>query len=303
MNLKKKKVSVAKFFQMFPNNETARQQFEQWRWGNTKRCPHCDSVRIAESNQKMPYRCKDCRKRFSVRTNTVMAASNLGFQTWMYAVFVATVGIKGTSSTKLASDTDTTQKTGWFLGQRIRKALETDIRMMTGAVEVDESYFGGKEANKHKSKRLKQGRGTVGKIAIVGMKCRKTGRIKTKVVPATTQKELHEFIMTSVDYGTTIYTDDHRSYLGLPHPHYTVRHSAGEYVKGQAHINGMESHWALLKRAYHGTHHHLSLKHIHRYSDEFSSRHSLRKLDTFDAMRLVALGMIGKELKYKDLIK
>lgn len=141
MNLDKKKISVAQFFRRFPNNEVAREQFELWRWGGTVRCPHCDSVRIAESNQKMPYRCKDCRKRFSVRTNTVMAASNLGFQIWMYAVYIATVGIKGTASTKLASDTDVTQKTGWHLGQRIRKALATDLRMLTGAVEVDEAYL------------------------------------------------------------------------------------------------------------------------------------------------------------------
>lgn len=251
----------------------------------------------------MPYRCKDCRKRFSVRTNTVMACSNLGFQVWMYAVYVATVNIKGTASTKLASDNDITQKSGWHLGQRIRKALETDLRLMTGTVEVDEAYFGGKEENKHESKKLKAGRGTVGKTAVVGIKNRETGKIKAKVVPGTTRKDLHEFIITSVDHGTTVYTDDHRSYLGLPYKHQTVRHSVGEYVKGQAHINGIESYWALLKRGYHGTHHSMSAKHLHRYVDEFSTRHSLRKLDTIQAMEIVALGMIGKQLKYKDLIK
>lgn len=135
------------------------------------------------------------------------------------------------------------------------------------------------------------------------MKHRETGKIKAKVIPVANRKELHEFIGTSVDYGTKVYTDDHRGYLGLPYPHFTVKHSVGEYVKGQVHINGMESHWALLKRAYHGTHHHISPKHLHRCVDEFSTRHSLRKLDTIDAMRIVAQGMIGKQLKYKDLIK
>ena len=302
MNNHKQKISVSAFFKRFPNDETAQKQFEQWRWGDTKRCPQCDSVRISENRtQKMPFRCKDCRKKFSVRTNTVMANSNLGFQKWMYAVYVATVGIKGTASTKLSSDIDSTQKLAWFLGHRIRKAWEQNANMMEGIIEVDEAYFGGKEGNKHASKKSNAGRGTVGKTAVVAAKNRDDNSIKARVVPKTTKRELQGFIEANVDENAIVYTDDHKSYIGLPRKHGTVKHSVGEYVDGQAHINGVESFWALLKRGYHGTHHHMSAKHLHRYVDEFASRHSIRKLDTINAMQIVAKGMIGKSMTYREL--
>lgn len=299
---KKQKISTKQFFRMFPSDEVAMKQFEEWRWGENRQCPHCDSFRTVECSHKtMPYRCKDCRKRFSVRIGTVMQASNLGYQTWMQACYIATVGIKGTASTKVSGDVDATQKSAWFLGHRLRKAWERDGNLMEGVVEVDEAYFGGKEANKHKSKKLNAGRGTVGKTAVVAAKER-DGDIQAKVVAETTKRELQGFIEENTDIGATVYTDDHKAYTGLARKHGTVKHSVGEYVKGQAHINGVESFWALLKRGYHGTHHHMSPKHIHRYVNEFASRHSIRKLDTIDAMQIIAKGMVGKRLTYKELI-
>ncbi|MDE0309037.1 MAG: IS1595 family transposase [Acidiferrobacterales bacterium] len=303
MTSSKEKISMSQFFRMFPDDETARKQFEQWRWGDTKRCPHCDSVRISDTSQKMPYRCKDCRKRFSVRYNTVMAHSNLGYQQWMLAVYIATVGVKGTASTKLASDVGTSQTSAWYLGHRLRKAWETEGCPMSGIFEVDEAYFGGKEKNKHKHKKSNMGRGAVGKTAVVAVRNRDKNKIAAKVVKSTSKKELQDFISESVEPGSIVYTDDHRSYEGLDFEHETVKHLVGEYVREQAHINGVESFWALLKRGYYGTHHYMSPKHLHRYVNEFSARHSVRKMNTFDAMSVIARGMIGKELRFEELIK
>lgn len=301
---KKSKIGLKKFFKMFPNDESARRQFEQWRWGYTKQCPYCDSVRISEpKNQVMPYRCKDCRKRFSVRTNTVMACSNLPFQTWMLATFIATTSIKGIASTKLASELDITQKSAWHLSQRIRKAWEYDGDVLHGVVEIGESYFGGEERNKHNNKKIKSSRGTVGKVAVVGAKKSESNKIKAKVIESTDKASLQSFISDNFVVGSIVYTDEHKSYTNIHDFHHeTVIHSTGDYVSGMVHINGVESFWALLKRGYHETHHYMSKKHLHRHVSEFLGRHGVRKHNSIDDMHTVANGMFCNRLSYRELV-
>ena len=159
----------------------------------------------------------------------------------------------------------------------------------------------GKERNKHGDKKLDAGRGAVGKAAVVGMKDRATGKVSAEVVESTDQLALFGFIAERVQDSTAIYTDEHRSYQGLPN-HTTVKHSAGEFVNGMAHTNGIESFWSLLKRGYHGTYHKMSVKHLGRYVTEFSGRQNMRGLDTIQQMGMVARGLDGKRLPYKALI-
>ena len=162
--------------------------------------------------------------------------------------------------------------------------------------------MGGKERNKHKSKKLKAGRGTVGKTAVVGAKDRKTNKIKAAVVKATDAKTLQGFVVATAIAGATVYTDDAAAYKGMPFDHASVRHSVGEYVDGMAHTNGIESFWSMLKRAHKGVYHKISAKHLQRYVNEFSGRHGVREADTADQMSAVAAGMVGKRISYRELV-
>ena len=304
----RKGISLAQIFKLFPDDATAEAWFAEQRWPNGPHCPACGSVNVQiGAKHKMPYRCREreCRKRFSVRIGTVMEGSNLGYQTWAVATYLAMTSLKSVSSMKLHRDLNITQKSAWHLAHRLREAFDRDGAAFGGPVEVDETYVGGARKNMSNAKRKTlTGRGAVGKSVVVGVKNRGTNEVRAKAVTSTDAKTLQGFVRANTEPGATVYTDEAAAYAGLGRDfeHGTVNHSAGEYIRGQAGINGMESLWAMLKRAHKGTFHKISPKHLDRYVAEFAGRHNVRDADTLEQMAGVAAGMAGKRLRYADLI-
>ncbi len=300
-------ISYIEFFKRFPDDLAAEAWFEEQRWPNGTACPKCGSIDVArvKSRRPMPWRCRDCRGYFSVRYGTVMQSSRLGLQVWLLAIYLLSTGLKGTSSLKLRRDLGVTQKTAWYLAHRIREAMRIEDFDFCGPIEIDEAYFGGKEKNKHRHKRMKAAGGTVGKMIVLGIKDRCSNRVSVRVIPNTKAVTFMAMVSDHAAPGTEVFSDEHRSYLRLPklgYKHSSVRHKVGQYVDGLAHTNGIESHWANMKRGYHGTYHQMSWEHLQRYADEFSHRHNVRSMDTGDQMADMVARMDHKTLPYKELI-
>ena len=300
-------ISLIELYDLFPTEEVSEQWFENVVWGEHRACPHCGSTETHETPKRkpMPYWCKDCRSYFSVKTGTALARSNIGYRKWAMAVYLNITSLKGVSSMKLHRDLKVTQKTAWFMQHRLREAWTMEGGSgFSGPVEGDETYFGGQRKNMSKAKREKlTGRGAKGKTAVAGLKDRESNKVAARVVDETDADTLQGFIVKHTDPKATVYTDDALAYSGLPYWHEAVKHSAGEYVRGEAHTNGIESFWSMLKRAHKGTFHKMSPKHLNRYVQEFAGRHNIRESDTLSQMRDTVARLAGRNLFYRDLIR
>jgi len=237
-------LSIAEILKMFSTKTKTVRWLEKVRWGGTPVCPHCGGIENIrpQKSKKFTYWHKDCRKHFTVKTGSVMHASNIKVRQWAVAMYYILTARKGISSLQLSKELDITQKSAWFMLQRIREACGTGEFKISNVVEVDECYIGGLDKNRHENKKAKKGRGPVGKQAVVGMRERDTGKVKAKPVSDTTKTTLHGLIHENVEEGSTVYTDEARAYLGLQgYEHESVNHSAKEFVNGMAHTNGIES--------------------------------------------------------------
>ncbi|MDE0239397.1 MAG: IS1595 family transposase [bacterium] len=303
-------ISLTKLIRMFPDDDTSRKWIESVVWPDGPYCPSCGTFNVQSGikHKTMTHRCRECtgKPRFSVKTGTVMQSSKLGYQIWAIAAYLVTTNLKGVSSMKLHRDLEITQKSAWHLAHRLRKAYEAGHGLFNGPVEADESHWGGKRRNMSNAKRkeLKDtGRGTVGKTAVAGVKDRETNKVVARVVESVDKPTLQGFVRAHAKPGATLYTDESGSYAGMPEYHHeAVNHSVSEFVRDMASTNGMESFWSMVRRGHHGTFHKFSPKHLDRYVAEFSGRHNVRSQDTIEQMGELTAGMIGKRLRYKDLI-
>ena len=305
-------MTVMELMQRFPDEEAARQWFESVIWPHGRHCPHCGSTDTFENpaSESRPYRCKSCHRHFSVRIGTLMERSRISLQKWAIAIYLHMTSLKGVSSMKLHRDIGVTQKTAWFMLQRIRKAFDNDDEPpFAGPVETDETFIGGNRKNMSNAKRKAlaedgAGRGTVGKAVVVGAKDRASNKVRARVVEGTDKETLQGFVRETVEAGAALYTDEHGGYTGLKgeFAHEAVNHGVKEFVRGKAHTQGIESFWSLLKRAYVGVYHKMSAKHLDRYVADFAGRHGVRGLDTVGQMAHIAAHMVGKRLTYAALI-
>ena len=290
---------------MFPDDATARKWFESRLWPNGAFCPRCGSKDVVEiKHPSMTHRCRDCRRAgekrnmFSVRVNSIMEDTKLGYRTWAIAIYLMTTSLKGVSSMKLHRDLGITQRAAWHLAHRIRRAYEEgDMKPFAGPVEFDETYVGGRSSDRAPGGRMGN------KAIVAGARDRATKRVRAKMVPDTSPETIHGFVDETAKWGSWVYSDGASVYRSLlAHRHAWVNHSAYEFVRGQVHTNGIESFWAGLKRGYEGVYHKMSFKHLDRYVGEFTGRHNARDADTLDQMEALAEAMRGKRLKYEDLI-
>lgn len=298
----KNNMSITEFYRRFPDDAACETFIIAERWDGEPVCPHCANRKSYRVAGGMGFKCSQCRKRFSVKTGTVMEGSKIPLQTWLLAILLLTTARKGISSIQFAKELGVTQKTAWFLSHRIREACKSDRSLLSGEIEIDETYIGGKEKNKHFSKKSNGGRGTVGKQPVVGLRER-GGPVRAETIGATDTKTLHNIVKKHVQIQSHIFTDEHAGYRGLSdYSHTAVCHSAGEYVRGTASTNGIESFWALLKRGYYGTHHWWSRKHLNRYVSEFAYRQNTIGLAGELALAALVRGAQGKRLTYTTLI-
>ena len=295
----RKGITMMELFRMFPDNSTAEKWFESRIWKDGRKCPLCKGTETRPATHKtQPYRCPKCRRFFSVKSGTVMERSHISYQHWAIGTYLFATNLKGVSSMKIHRDLGITQKSAWFMVHRLRESWKTlaGVDKMEGPVEIDEVYLGGLEKNKHK-----EDKGRKKKVAVVGVKDRATNRITAQPVPETTKARLEHFIESKVYDTSKKYTDENPVYQSLKN-HESVKHSVGEYVRGQAHVNGMESFWSMVRRGYDGVFHHISEDHLHRYINEFAGRHNIREYDTIEMMGSVAESMTGHRLTYRTLI-
>lgn len=295
--------SILDLVAQFPDEQACIEHLETLRWGDNVISPFDPNSKVYKCKFNR-YKCKNTGKYFNVKTGTIFEDTKIPLQKWFMALYIFSSHKKGISSHQLAKDIDVTQKTAWFMLHRLRYAFAHPNFKMTlsGDVEADETYMGGKEKNKHKSKRGRQVYGSVNKTPILGL-IERDGNVIAQKVDNATMVTIIPFVHDNVVGGSTLYTDENRAYYYVKgfYNHKTVNHTQKEYVNGKSHTNTIEGFWSQLKRGIDGIYHWVSTDHLQSYIDEYTLRYNTRKNSTCQRFDLILGNTIGR-LTYKQLI-
>ena len=302
-------LNLSELAKYFSDEDAARELLEKMRWPDGVACPHCGGVDpyklTGKADSKKPvrkgvYKCRACRKQFTVTVKTVFEDSRIPISKWLLAIHLLASSKKGMSAHQLHRNLDISYKAAWFMAHRLRYAMSQGpmLELLGGEVECDETYLGAKK--KRGTKRGRPGPDSH-KTPVVALVERKTGRVRAMPMPRITADNLRAAINEYVDPDATLFTDELRAYGAVGHhDHQTVNHSEGEYVRGNTHTNTVEGFFSLLKRGVNGIYHHVSRGHLPRYCDEFAFRYENRKVSDGERAGLVVLGAEGKRLTYQQ---
>jgi transposase-like protein len=301
-------VNLADLMQRYGEEDAARSFLEALRWPHGPVCPKCGVVNEAykltpkpgSKTRKGLWKCKACRRQFTVTVGSVFEDSHIPLSKWVIAIHLLCASKKGMSAHQLHRMLGLSYKAAWFMAHRIRYAMApSQDDKLRGVVEVDETYVGGKVSNR--LRKMGTGRGTVNKIPVVSL-LERGGRVRSVPMPKITADKLHALVKRNVARSATLMTDEFKGYTGLDRKfagHQTVRHSSREYGRGAAHVNTVEGFFGILKRGINGVYHHVGQGHLWRYLNEFDYRYNLRALGDGDRAAQVVRQIGGRRLTFK----
>ena len=291
--------SILELSRHFRTEQVCRKHLEQIRWGKKPVCPHCNHDKIWKLKDGKIFKCAGCKKKFTVIVGTIFENTNIPLTKWFMAIYLILNHKKGISSLQLGRDIDITQKSAWFVNHRLRELTKQKKEgPMSGIVEVDETFIGGKESNKPKHKRSVYNT----KTTVFGM-LERGKDVRVKVVSSPSSKNLITQILKNVEPDTYIISDGYKGYKRLSgyYVHLSIEHQRGEYVRGIAHTNTIEGFWSHLKRSVTGIYHYISPKHTQRYCNASAFRYNTRELTGYERFNLAISNCDGR-LTYKELV-